>query len=80
MKLRDLRGKRFINGSGLVNLNPAVERAAESVRRAVWLGANRSDARWHREDLQQRQTARRTCYAARSALTFWVNALRAAMR
>jgi len=24
----------------------------------VWLGANRSDAGWHREDLQRRQAAK----------------------
>jgi len=24
----------------------------------VWLGANHSDAQWHREDLQQRQAAK----------------------
>ncbi len=61
-------------------LDPAVERTAEWVRRAVWLGANRSDAQWHREDLQQRLAARRARYAVRSALTFWVNALWAAAR
>jgi hypothetical protein len=24
----------------------------------VWVGANHSDARWHREDLQRRQAAK----------------------
>ncbi len=61
-------------------LNPAVERAAEWVRRVVWLGANRSDARWHREDLQRRQAAHRARYAVRSALTFWVSTLWTAAR
>jgi len=54
------------------NLDPAVERASEWVRRAGWQGANRSRYRGYREDLQRRQAARRARSGARSVVTFSV--------
>jgi len=54
-------------------LDPAVERAAEWVRRAGWQGANRSRYRGYREDLQRRQAARRAHSGVRCVITFSVN-------
>jgi len=53
-------------------LDPAVERAAEWVRRADWQGANRSRYRGYREDLQRCQAACRARSGVRSVVTFSV--------
>jgi len=56
-------------------LETAVGRARQCRDRRARQGANRSDTRWYREDLQRRMARRARCWRVRSALTQEVNVI-----
>ena len=61
----------------VLNLETAVERARQCRDRRARQGANRSDSRSYREDLQRRMARRARCWRVRSVVTQEVNVIEA---